>query len=395
MPGSRDKQLQLIEILGLIAEELDVPEALFEDARQTYRGLGEWLKADHLERYNSDAGIYPQGSIRLGTMIQPVRSEDDYDVDLVYLRKIQKESVSQEQLKTELGEQLAGFIGHLKKMSEVPPNLEEGRRCWTLKYPGRFHLDILPALPDAEASRHYSLHTEEGIIIPDKKHREWQNSNPKGYARWFDGLQENVLLEGREAMAKAANVEVEDIPPSRVSTPLRRAVQVLKRHRDVRYQGNPGDKPISIIISTLVGVIYEQGYGEIETLTRAAREMRTFLVEGKRDGEFWVPNPVTSGKNEENFADKWKEKPQRAEQFFSWLDQVEADFLEAGRQSGLYNLSDCLSLMLGEDIVKNAVTKYGRKIDGLQQQGKLGMASQTGLLGTTGKIVKKNTWYGG
>jgi len=50
--------------------------------------------------------------------------------------------------------------------------------------------------------------------------------------------------------------------------------------------------------------------------------------------------------------------------------------------------------MLGEDIVKNAVTKYGRKIDGLQQQGKLGMASQTGLLGSTGKIVKKNTWYG-
>ena len=44
-------------------------------------------------------------------------------------------------------------------------------------------------------------------------------------------------------------------------TPLQRAVQILKRHRDIMFAGDE-DKPVSIIITTLAAKAY-QGEGSI------------------------------------------------------------------------------------------------------------------------------------
>lgn len=38
-----------------------------------------------------------------------------------------------------------------------------------------------------------------------------------------------------------------------------------------------------------------------------------------RDGKWWVPNPAHE---EENFADKWNEYPERREAFYFWYDQI-------------------------------------------------------------------------
>jgi len=392
MSTDTSKYNQLAEVLGFVAEALDVPEELFQKAKRRYDDLAEWIKADHLAHFRSDAEIYPQGSIRLGTSIRPVRSEDDYDVDLVYRREIRKTNITQDQLKTDVGEQLRRYVQYLRGTDEQVPNLVEGSRCWTLKYDGLFHLDILPALPDDEAGGHNLRDREDGILITDKKQRAWQHSNPKGYARWFDKQQEGVLLERRGALAKEANVDVASIPTNRVPTPLRKAVQILKRHRDIRHQGNHEDKPISIVITTLAARAYEHEAGDSAALMAAVLGMRGVLEGDQRDGVYWVENPTSP---EENFADKWQEKPQRAESFFGWLDRLELDFREASQQVGLHDVGERLSTVLGEDVVRRGVEKYGRTIDGRQQQGRLHMAPQSGLLGTTGAQVKKNTWYGG
>jgi hypothetical protein len=385
------KATQLAEFLGYVAEELDIPDEVYQQARQRYAQLGDWLRTDHIERYQSDAKIYHQGSLRLGTAIRPVKKEDDHDVDLVYRRDIQKESTTQEELKVDLGQQLQRYIQYLRHNGKAVPELVPGRRCWILDYKGQFHMDVLPALPDDEAAKYNMQDLDDAIIITDTKLLKWQHSNPKGYANWFNDQQEMQLMEQREMMAKAAEVDVDTIPRERVPTPLRRAIQILKRHRDIQYEGNPDDKPISIIITTLAAKAYGSQPDIFEALTAISTGMHDGIK--TKNGEYWVPNPINP---EENFADKWKkgEEPQRAERFFKWLSQVEEDFSTASQQIGLHKIAESLAPVLGEDTVNRALKQYGGAMDRRQQQGQLRMAAKSGMLGTVGTVIKKNTWYG-
>lgn len=70
-------------------------------------------------------------------------------------------------------------------------------------------------------------------------------SNPHGYAEWFDAvnvptrakvapLQKRRLFEANRAIYTS----VRNVPDALVRTPLQRAIQLLKRHRDVRFAGH-------------------------------------------------------------------------------------------------------------------------------------------------------------
>ena len=111
-----------------------------------------------------------------------------------------------------------------------------------------------------------------------------------------------ILPEQRRLAAKAFNVEVESIPIERVRTPLRQTIQLLKRHRDIRFTGNPDDKPISIIITTLAAMAYSNQTEVFEAIDHIVRSMRSFIK--PLNGGWWIPNPVNP---KENFADRWDE----------------------------------------------------------------------------------------
>ena len=372
-----------------VGEALDIPEDLYQEAKRRYELLGKWLKDNHISRYHSDAEIYPQGSIQLGTPVRPVKKDDDFDVDLVYRRDIQKESTTQEQLKDEVGNQLQEYTDYLRREGETIPKIIPGRRCWTLEYKGQFHMDILPAIPDDEAQEHNLCNVKDGIKIPDRELREWKHSNPKGYATWFNDQQKVLLFEQQQIMAKTVGVDVEGFPAERVPTPLRKVVQILKRHRDIRYQGDPDGKPISVIITTLAAKAYGHEADLLTALATILPGMRKGIE--KRDGVYWVENPISPG---ENFAEKWKEDHHLADNFFEWLSQVELDLLTASKQKGLEKVAESLGAVLGRDTVQVAVEKYGNMIDHQQKTGKLRMAKKTGLLGSVGTTVRPNTWYG-
>jgi hypothetical protein len=83
---------------------------------------------------------------------------------------------------------------------------EEHRRCWRLNYAAnaQFHMDILPALPDAQRyqtklllegyrtlarnstlSGHAIAITDKTMPHYDLPTEDWPQSNPAGYASWF------------------------------------------------------------------------------------------------------------------------------------------------------------------------------------------------------------------
>lgn len=303
---------QLSKSLDDVARLLDIPEDLAEEAIAKYEAVAAWLSDEDSPLRQYEPELYPQGSFRLGTPIRPLKARDEFDIDLVCRLNIKKESTTQKELKDLVGDRI-------KADAELKKILEERRRCWQLLYGDRFHLDVLPAIPDAERPG-------TSILLTDKDLVRWQFSNPIGYAEWFYARMALQVMQLREALAKAANASVEEIPEWRVRTPLQRAVQLLKRHRDLRFSPDAEDRPTSIIITTLAARAYNGQPQTYDALLEIVRAMPGFIE--NRDGKWWVANPVHAG---ENFADKWNEKPGRKDAFERWLKQVDSD-LQAMRE---------------------------------------------------------------
>jgi hypothetical protein len=193
---------------------------------------------------------------------------------------------------------------------------EEGRRCWTLHWAdgAQFHMDALPALPDAQRYRATLRHhghadlasdhalTGQAIAITDRtlpqyEHLtdDWPQSNPKGYAAWFRSRMTFQLTERKKAFAKRERITagVDEIPDHKVRTPLQRSVQLLKRHRDCMFVDDGEHKPISIIITTLAA----HAYNEEPTIPAALEKILTRMDRyiRYRGDVAWVANPVNPG----------------------------------------------------------------------------------------------------
>ncbi len=307
---------QLNEFLQKLTEYLDIPESNFKKAADRYASIGNWLERETSSVADFNPRIFPQGSFSLGTVIRPVSDKEDYDIDLVCKLNLQKSEISQAKLKSLIGNELLGYV----KSNGMKNDPEEKRRCWGLNYSDGvgFHLDVLPSIPDNHDKGHRSL------AITDNKHPnynkiclDWEGTNPEEYTEWFSQRMKSFrTLETFKASPS-------DIPPYSQKTPLQRVVQILKRHRDITYTGDPEDKPISIIITTLAGYAYQGETTIVDALEVIIGNIEQQIID--RGGELWVANPVNAN---ENFADKWTEYPQRKQNFYSWIDNLKEDFTE-------------------------------------------------------------------
>src|SRR5690554_7797512 len=95
--------------------------------------------------------VYPQGSFELGTVIKPMTDGDEYDIDIVCALDHTPSVWAQRDLKYHVGKEIKDYA-KAQSFNERPV---EGKRCWTLNYANqaRFHLDVLPAKPEAKGMR--------------------------------------------------------------------------------------------------------------------------------------------------------------------------------------------------------------------------------------------------
>jgi hypothetical protein len=325
-----DDRSRLAAILQAVADALDIPDHVYEDATLKYEDVGDHLSADDssLRAYNPN--IYVQGSFRLGTVVRPYGHEDDYDIDLVCQLEIRKESITQEDLKAKVGTRL-------KARDDLAKILKPSRRCWMLDYPAEagkpaFHMDVLPAIPNLERR-------PSGLLITDTELIRWQKSNPVAFSEWFKKRMEVVFVARRAAVAESLAASIEEVPDWRVKTPLQRCVQILKRHRDVYFVKSPDIRPVSIVITTLAAHAYNNEADIYDALTGIVGRMHHFIE--YRNGSWWVQNPVDDG---ENFADRWNEYPERRQAFGRWLQKVGADINLLSRAA---NTNDGLAILRG------------------------------------------------
>ena len=160
------------------------------------------------------------------------------------------------------------------------------------------------------------------------------------------------LEEAKRIRAMELLAEVEDIEDFDVRTPLQRLIQILKRHRDVRFN-NDQDKPISIIITTLATQAYNNEADLAEAVLDVIPRMRDFIE--KRERAWWVPNPVSP---DENFADKWNESPRKATLFFEWLTALEQEYKELLTDHGFAKIGDYLREAFGRRDAEAVMAKH-------------------------------------
>ena len=203
--------------------------------------------------------------------------------------------------------------------------IKEKRRCWQVTYEHnkKFHLDVIPAVLRGS----YIDITEQ---LSSERY-EYIGSNPKGYISWFQSKQRiryNAIRTSIVANQKGIYTygEIKPIKEYKIRTPLQKAIQILKRHRDILFKDDTNNlTPISILITTIAADLYRNEDTISETLNSILSRAKEYVEEHKENGEYCIYNPSLPS---ENFADKWAEHPERAEAFLNWLDDAKKDLMD-------------------------------------------------------------------
>jgi predicted acylesterase/phospholipase RssA len=188
-PAMAESASELVaELLTNTVSDRDIPAELQAAAETLYQDVGLWF-GDHLDS-EEEWTIYPQGSQLLGTAVRPY-GKDDFDLDAVALCNVDKDAITQAELKGTVGGGLIGYVDAHAGDEKAPTDCEEGRRCWTLvgDHLG-FHMDFLPSIPDPAAP-------PTGILLSDTELFRWQFSNPIAFANWFHGRSYTEYMERR------------------------------------------------------------------------------------------------------------------------------------------------------------------------------------------------------
>lgn len=346
-----------------LAEGLDLPTSRYEAADRSYRSVSSWLERDASEFADSSVQVYTQGSFRLGTAIAPIQVDADYDLDIVCEFDWSKRLRTQAELHAALGRELIAYARQHKMQAPSPWN-----RCWTLNYAddARFHMDVLPCVPDGKHQRYLREmasvtldHVDKSVSITDKEHPQfyaitpdWSVSNPNGYADWFYGRMRPVFDARRlEMMLVEAKADVADIPVFRVRTPLQLAIQILKRHRDLRFlDQDTSFRPTSVVLTTLAALGYQQEVTVLEAVAGIVQRMDEFIE--SRGNISWIPNPADP---RENLAEAWSTDVRFREAFQQWLEDARTDARLALESSSREEFIDAWSPRLGRDLVEAAV----------------------------------------
>ncbi|KXO01117.1 hypothetical protein LS48_01180 [Aequorivita aquimaris] len=303
------------DLLARLAESLELGETRSKKMETAYNAIYDLLKGDPVFFSKIDFVVYPQGSKAIGTTTKPI-GKDEFDLDIVVqIRDLYYKYSSSE------------IYNHLIRVfteNEVYRiKLEPKNRCARINYSGDFHLDVLPGC--------IIIENGDRLKVPDRELASWTSSFPKGYSGWFldraRDVRQPILL--RKAFSdfvslNEAKAEQEDLPSENIylKEPLKRAVQLTKRYRDVYFSEKPKYRTSSIILTTIFAQFYQGEASIYETIDNVLNRILEHYSEYQQLFEsrgvykrIKVLNPVDP---EEDFTDKWDKDNEYYIQFIAF-----------------------------------------------------------------------------
>jgi hypothetical protein len=363
------------DLLHRIAADLQLRPTEYELAEQRYTTIATLLSRDGSPLAYLGPTIYAQGSLRIGTSVRPFH-RTEFDVDLVVeFDAARRNGFTPRAI-------LDAFETFLRSFDRYDGMVERMSRCIRLNYAGEFHMDILPAF----ASRNEG---SSCIEIPDEELRCWLKSNPKGFAEWFERKALIGTTRSFKSVEELPDAEDVDRKPA-----LKRAVQMLKRARDIAFgtlELRDAVPPASIVLTTLAAHYYN-GTGSV------ARAMEVILDGMMRDiaqtnGTLVVNNPVIE---EEEFSEVWSEDARSYRAFVQWIVALRSEWrtvLEPGA-GGFEIVAAKLKNLFGEVISERAIVEQTRYIDARGIRSKVGVVGLTTSTTTSSRPIVNNTFFG-
>jgi hypothetical protein len=369
-------EAQMDDLLWRVCEELQLSPTRYQQAVDRYEAVCRWLEAEGSVVAQYRPSMYAQGSMRIGTTVKPFGHEE-HDLDFVC-----EFNVSTGVFESPL-QLLKLVIARLGQNDAYARLLEVKNRCVRLNYANEFHMDILPACPDA-------ANGNSCLVVPDRESRQWKPSNPKGYADWFEERCELVLAvmaESARLLAKAEPIPSQEATWEKAT--LKRAVQLLKRWRDLRYEHQKELAPISMVLTTLAAQAYRGQLSVSEALTGILNGIVALIASSKP--RIYVLNPANPL---EDLSERW-EDPVQYGAFVTGIRELNRVWTNVLAMGGVHNAAKLLDSLFGEP-VKAATSKQARQLESMRERSALRVAP-AGLITAApaiGVAMRANTFHG-
>jgi hypothetical protein len=363
----------LDELLTLICHQLQISDAQHAQAESRYRHLELTFNKFGSSFVPHQASLYPQGSLRIGTTVQPIWRKE-FDLDLVCELETEARHFPDPTVL------IHGMANYLNAEPAYMGRVEKKSRCVRIKYPDQFYIDVLPACRDPfKGGTH--------LVVPDRDSKNWKVSNPKGYAEWFDFRSQftGKFIEGR----------AEAIPPKEpvfAKSTLKLCTQLMKRQRDIAFASRKEIAPISIVLTTLAGSNYRGTQSVGLSLFEILQGIVGQIPPHRR---LVVLNPVNA---QEDLSEKWDKNQQAYEAFCVAVRNLCASVQQLFEPQPLDKLCKRLGALFGEDVSSEVVKHHARSLEESRSGNNLHVRRHSGVLtsvaAATTTRVRPHTFYG-
>ena len=398
-------------LLADVAIRVQLSRSDHDKAVGRYQAVSNWIERDGSPLRDQVFLFYPQGSMAIDATIASRLRTDEFDIDVVAQLDLPNSispQVALDLLYTAIrGERGSRYYKMTKRRS----------RCVTVDYSDDMHLDVTPMLrrwgtPERESWLFH--HRAEALREPSYR----CIANPYGFAEWF---KRNTPLdhhfaesfealardyERRQMMVEAA--ESEPVPPAKPTFQRSKAVivlQLLKRWRNVQYDGRAGRRPPSIMIAKLVADASNHTDRLSEELLLQAQHMLSVFSECHREGRLvHIANPVCA---QDVLTDRWPQSLHDQAMFINDLRNLVAKASRLVSDCGLEEMRRIMEELFGEKPTADAFMSFNEDLGRGVRSGRSRHDPKTGRIvvpstaavgvtaSSAGHATPKHTFYGG
>lgn len=273
---------------NFLSSKVNLDQTRFDRIVSAHNSIRDRLEADGKIQERL-VGFYLQGSYALRTVSRPHSDDVEYDVDVVGAFDFRDKH----------GRLITGpaaldwLYRHINSINLYEGKTEKRRSCVRIHYQSdgaRFHVDVVPAhRPDT---------TEGPIRIPP----DWDQSNPRGYKRWFQGRKDEHCKR------------------------VKHLVRLLKYWRNLQCEADWG--PNSMVLTTLVGQ-HTPADGDYKSLDDALVQTMTSMDE-LFQGQWHTPEVLNPSLQGEDLARNWSQSDfKRFRRLFRRATETAQDAIES------------------------------------------------------------------
>ncbi|MGM9809180.1 MAG: hypothetical protein ACI31I_05610, partial [Bacilli bacterium] len=153
---------------------------------------------------------------------------------------------------------------------------------------------------------------------------------------------------------------------------IQRAVQLIKRHRDVYFKDNPEKGPASVIITALTGLSYNNE-STIEEILKHGPIQWISQIEIK-DSKLSIKIPSLP---DDDYADKWNEEGEEpVKNFLRWHHKLIEDLDNLFKECNYYNFIKISKKMFTESSIDKVINKNPKIMELLNKSFKSDYSSE-------------------